>query len=265
MFLNKVSEHRFLVNFSKYKYLLNELVKRDIKIKYRRSILGIFWSFLNPLLTMVVLTIIFSTIFSMNIKNFPVYFLTGMLVFTFFSSGSKGAMMSIQQNAAIIKKVYVPKYMYSLGVVLSNFVTFLLSLIVLILVMIGTHAGFSWYILLAIYPIFLLLMITIGAGLFLATITVFFRDIEHLYGVFLTMLMYGSAIFYPVTIIPESYRWVFELNPIYAIITLCRNSFLYGQMYDPKTVLFATASSVILLILGIFFFYKYQDKFILYI
>jgi len=108
-------------------------------------------------------------------------------------------------------------------------------------------------------------MITIGAGLFLATITVFFRDIEHLYGVFLTMLMYGSAIFYPVTIIPESYRWVFELNPIYAIITLCRNSFLYGQMYDPKTVLFATASSVILLILGIFFFYKYQDKFILYI
>ncbi len=265
MFFDTVTEHRFLVNFSKYRYLLSELVKRDIKIKYRRSVLGIFWSFLNPLLTMIILTIIFSTIFSMKIENFPVYMLTGMLVFTFFSAGSKGAMMSIRQNAAIIKKVYVPKYMYSLGVVLSNFVTFLLSLIVLFLVMIGTQAPFTWYILMAILPIFFLVMITIGAGLFLATVTVFFRDIEHLYGVFLTMLMYGSAIFYPISIIPESIRWLFELNPIYAIITMCRFCFTYGQMYELKTFLFAGASSLILLVLGIYFFYKYQDKFILYI
>ena len=122
MEITKKFEHRFIVNFSKYRYLLKELVKRDIKIKYRRSVLGIFWSFLNPLLTMVVLTIIFSSIFAMDIENFPVYVLIGKLVFDFFAQGSKAAMMSIIRNASIIKKVYVPKYMYSLGVVLSNFV-----------------------------------------------------------------------------------------------------------------------------------------------
>ena len=127
MEITKKFEHRFIVNFSKYRYLLKELVKRDIKIKYRRSVLGIFWSFLNPLLTMVVLTIIFSSIFASDIENFPVYVLVGKLVFDFFAQGSKAAMMSIIRNASIIKKVYVPKYMYSLGVVLSNFVTFALA------------------------------------------------------------------------------------------------------------------------------------------
>lgn len=265
MEFTKKFEHRFIVNFSKYRYLLKELVKRDIKIKYRRSVLGIFWSFLNPLLSMVVLTIIFSTIFSGNIENFPVYFLTGRLVFDFYAQGSKGAMKSIIRNAAIIKKVYVPKYMYSLGVILSSFVTFLLSLIVLFGVMIATHVSFSIYILYAILPIFLLLMFTIGAGLLLATMTVFFRDIEHLYGVFATMLMYGSAIFYPVSIIPEKFRFLFDLNPVYGLISLCRDSFVYGQMFNIGTLLYVSMWSAGLLILGIFLFYKYQDKFILHI
>lgn len=265
MGINKKFEHRFIVNFSKYRFLLKELVKRDIKIKYRRSVLGIFWSFLNPLLTMVVLTIIFSSIFSVSIENFPVYFLTGKLVFDFFAQGSKGAMMSIIRNADIIKKVYVPKYMYCLGVIFSNFVTFTLSLIVLFMVMIATQADFTIYILYSILPIFLLLMFTIGAGLLLAALTVFFRDIEHLYGVFVTMLMYGSAIFYPASIIPEKYQFLFDLNPIYAIISLCRDSFLYGQMFDTGTLLYASVSSVVVLILGIFLFYKYQDKFILHV
>ncbi len=258
-------KHRFFVNFSKYRYLLIELVKRDIKIKYRRSVLGIFWSFLNPLLMMIVLTIIFQTFFAHNIANYPVYLLTGRLVFDFYAQGSKAAMGSIKRNASIIKKIYVPKYMYSLGVILSNFVTFGLSLIVLFGVMLVTNAPFTIYILFAILPILLLLMFTIGAGLLLATVTTFFRDIEHLYGVFITMLMYGSAIFYPVDIIPESYRFLFELNPLYAIISLCRDSFLYGQIFDMNTLLYASAVSIILLVSGILLFYKYQDRFILYV
>ena len=265
MEISKKFEHRFIVNFSKYQYLLKELVKRDIKIKYRRSVLGIFWSFLNPLLSMVVLTIIFSTIFNNSIENFPVYFLTGKLVFDFYSQGSKAGMMSIIKNGSIIKKVYVPKYMYSLGVVLSNFVTFALALIVLFLVMIATHANFTIYILYAILPIFLLLIFTIGAGLLLAALTVFFRDVEHLYGVFVMMLMWGSAIFYPASIIPQQYQFLFNLNPIYALISLCRDSFLYGQAFNTGTLLYASISSVVILILGIVVFYKYQDKFILHI
>ena len=263
--VNKVLKHRFFINFSKYRYLLIELVKRDIKIKYRRSVLGIFWSFLNPLLMMVVLTVIFSTFFANNIANYPVYILTGRIMFDFYAQGSNSAMLSIKRNSSIIKKIYVPKYMYSLSSVLSSFVTFGLSLIVLFLVMIATHAPFTIYILYGIVPILLLLIFTIGAGLILATVTVFFRDIEHLYGVFLTMLMYGSAIFYPIEIIPENIRFLFELNPLYTISSLFRDSFLYGRMFELNALLYSSAVAVILLALGIFLFYKYQDKFILYI
>lgn len=265
MAINEITRHRFLLNFNKYKYLLSELVKRDIKIKYRRSVIGIFWSFLNPLLTMMVLTVIFSTIFSMKIENFPVYFLTGMIIFDLFSKGTNGAMRSIKSNSSIIKKVYVPKYMYTLGITLSELVNFLLALIVLFLVMIYTGAPFTPYILTAIVPIFLLLIFTIGVGLMLATVTVFFRDIEHLYGVFLTLLMYGSAIFYPVEIIPESIRYLFYYNPVFVYISMCRDSFLYGRMFDPNMLIFGVVSAIIALVLGVALFYKYQDKFILYI
>jgi len=258
-------QHRFILNFNKYKYLLSELVKRDIKIKYRRSVLGIFWSFLQPLLSMIVLTIVFSTLFGGRIENYPVYLLSGRLVYEFYSGGSKTAMNSIKSNAAIIKKVYVPKYMYTLGSVLSSFVTFGISLIVLIVVMIATQANFTLYIALAVIPLILLFMFTLGAGLLLATVSVFFRDMEHLYGIFLTLLMYGSAIFYPIEIIPDNYRFLFELNPLFVIITLFRDSFYYGTMFPLKPLLYATFTSVIILITGIYFFYRYQDKFILYI
>jgi len=260
-----VFKHRFIVNFSKYRYLLVELVKRDIKIKYRRSVLGIFWSFLNPLLYMVVLTLIFSIFFARDIPNFPVYIITGKIVFDFYSGGSKAAMTSITRNASIIKKVYVPKYMYSLGSVLSNFVTFALSLIVIFIVMFVTNAPFTIYILFAILPIVLLLMFTVGVGLLLATVNVFFRDIGHLYGVFTMLLMYGSALFYPIDIVPEKYRIFFELNPVYAFISLFRDSFLYGKAFDLTTLLYAAVISIVLLVLGIVVFYKYQDKFILYV
>ena len=261
-----VFKHRFFVNFSKYRYLLVELIKRDIKIKYRRSILGIFWSFLNPLLMMVALTIIFSAIFKRGgAENYPVFFLTGKLAYDFFAGGSTASMGSIKKNAGIIKKVYIPKYMYTLSSVLSNFVTFLLSLIVLFGVMIATHATFTIYILFAVVPIFLLVMFTTGVGLILATVTVFFRDMQHLYGVFVTILMYGSAIFYPVEIVPQNYQFLFTINPVYALISLCRDSFLYGRMFDLNTLLFASVSSAVVFVLGIILFYKYQDKFILYI
>lgn len=262
---NVILKHRFFANFLKYRFLLRELVKRDIKIKYRRSVLGIFWSFLNPLLFMIILTLIFSVFFARDIPNFPVYILTGRIIFDLYAQGSKAAMNSIKRNSSIIKKVYIPKYMYSLSSVLSNFVTFALSLIILFMVMIATNAPFTIYILFAILPIVLLLMFTIGAGLILATVTVFFRDMEHLYGVFITLLMYGSAIFYPIEIVPENYRIFFELNPVYAFISLFRDSFLYGRAFEPTTLLYAAVSAIVLLVVGIVVFYKYQDKFILYI
>jgi ABC-type polysaccharide/polyol phosphate export permease len=265
MVVNEIFRHRFLLNFSKYRFLLIELVKRDIKVKYRNSILGIFWSFLNPLLMMVVMTIIFSTLFGGTITNFPVYYLTGILVFSLYSQGSSGAMTSITGNAQMLNKVYIPKYMYSLSRVLSNLVTFFFSIIILVLIMIATNAPFSIYILYSFIPVVLVVIITIGAGLLLATLNVFFRDIQHLYKVFTTLLMYGSAIFYPVTIVPEQFQIFFTLNPIFAIITLFRDSFYSGTPYDFFTVMYASTFSILLLIIGMVMFYKYQDRFILHL
>ena len=262
MVVNEIFKHRFLLNFSKYRFLLLELVKRDIKVKYRSSVLGILWSFMNPLLMMVVMTIIFSTLFGRTITNFPVYYLSGMLIFTLFSQGSSGALTSITGNAAMLNKVYIPKYMYSLSRVLSNLVTFIFSIIILFLIMIATQAPFSIYILYSFLPVILVVIMTIGAGLLLATVNVFFRDIQHLYKVFTTLLMYGSAIFYPVSIVPEQFQIFFIINPLFAIITLFRDSFYSGTPYDLFNVVYASTFSILLLILGMVMFYKYQDKFI---
>ena len=209
----KVTGHRFLHNFRKYKFLLYQLVSRDIKTKYRKSVLGVFWSFLEPLLTMIVLTIIFSTIFKgFGVENYPVYLLTGRLIFTFFSGGTSAAMRSIRSSANILKTVYVPKYIYSLSAILSNFVTFLLSLIVLFLVMAVTNAPFTIYIIFTSLPIMALLFFTIGAGLILATVNVFFRDLEHLYGVFLTLLMYATPIYNQPSIVHAIFIFIQDNN-----------------------------------------------------
>ncbi len=265
MEVRNIFGHRFFKNFFKYRYLLLELVKRDIKIKYRRSVLGIFWSFLEPLLFMIVLTIIFSTFFKHNISNYPVYLLTGRLVFEFYSKATSGALRSIKNNANTIKKLYVPKYIFPVSLTLSAMVTFLLSLIVLLLVMLATGAHFTLYILLFFVPAVLLLIFNVGIGLIVGTINVFFRDIEHLYGVFLTMVMYSSAIFFPPEVIPSHYQWILTFNPVYAFISLNRDVFYYGHFFNTSTLLFATFSAIASLVVGMVLFYKYQDKFILYI
>lgn len=252
------------MNFNKYRYLLNQLVKRDIKLKYRRSVLGIFWSFLEPLGSMIVLTIVFSTLFN-RIENFPVYYLTGMLAYQFFAGGTNAAMRSMVGNASILKTIYIPKYLYSLSAIISNFVTFLLSLIVLFMVMAVTNVNFTMYIIFASLPILALLLLTIGAGLIMATVNVFFRDMQYLYGIFLMMLMYLTPIFYPAEIVPESFRFIQDYNPLFAIIQCCRSSFLYGTLYNMQDLLFAMGSGVVALVIGIFIFYKYQDRFILYV
>lgn len=265
MIFGDIKVHRFIANFLKYRYLLIELVKRDIKVKYRRSVLGIFWSFLEPLLFMIVLTIIFSTFFKGNIENYPVYVLSGRLVFMFYSQATGGALRSITRNASIIKKIYVPKYIYPVSQTFSSLVTFLLSLIILVLVMLVTGAPFTIYIALFLVPTVLLIIFNIGVGLILATVNVFFRDIEHLYGVFLTLIMYCSAVFFPAEIIPANFQWILTWNPVYAMIKLTRDVFLYGQLFDTFTLLFATFAAIGSLIIGMILFYRYQDKFILYI
>jgi len=260
-----ISDHRFIANFEKYRFLLIQLIKRDIQVKYRNSLLGIFWSFLEPLLTMIIFTIIFSFIFKRDIPNFPVYYLIGRVAFMLFQSGTTGAMKSIIGNSNILKSVYVPKYLFALASVGSSFVTFLLSLIILVAVMIVTNVQFTIYMIFASLPVIVLLIMTLGVGLILATATVFFRDIEHLYGVFTMLLMYGSAVFYPASIIPAKWQFLLTINPFYAVISCMRTVLLDGTLYNTGTLLFATVFAVASLIIGMGLFYKYQNKFLLHL
>ncbi|WP_048190922.1 ABC transporter permease [Methanobacterium sp. SMA-27] len=266
MLISTIKDHRFIDNFNRYRYLLIQLIIRNIKLRYRRSVLGIFWSFLEPLLSMIVLTIIFSSIFKgFGVSNYPVYLLIGRLIFQLYSTATTAAISSITGNSGIIKKVYIPKYIFTIAGVLSSVVTFLLSLVVLLLVMIATHVHFTIYMIFASLPLIALVFFIIGTGLILATLAVFFRDIRHLYGVFITLLMYATPIFYPPQIVPESFRFIQTLNPIYAAIVCCRTVVLDGTLYDPSTLLFLVGSAIFTMVLGIALFYKYQDRFILHI
>ena len=156
---------RYMKNFFRYKNLLFELVKKNIKLKYRRSYLGILWTLIEPLLTMMVLTLVFGTFFGNDDPQYPVYILCGRLLYTFFSSASKAGLKSISGNAAMIKKVYVPKYIYVLSSVISNFVTFLISLIVLVGVGAVLKVEPSFYIIQAIVPLLILFVFTLGLGM----------------------------------------------------------------------------------------------------
>ncbi|WP_167955786.1 ABC transporter permease [Anaerosporobacter faecicola] len=251
-------------NFFKYNFLLSELVKKDIKLKYRRSILGLFWTLLEPLLTMIVLTVVFSKLRNKGDEFFPVYILTGRLLYSFFANATKSAMKAIRTNSGMIKKVYIPKYIYPLSNVISNFVIFLLSLVVLVLVAIVLRVPLTWHVVEAIIPITLLFIMSLGVGMILSAMAVFFRDIEYLWSVALMLIMYCSAIFYgPDSVIKNGYEWVFKINPLYAVITNFRNAIIYGCGMDMQALIYSTIFSFGSLIIGVWFFYKKQDKFIL--
>lgn len=254
-----------VINFVKYRDLLVELIKKDIKLKYRNSALGILWSMINPLLLMVVLTIVFSAIFDRTIENFPVYVLTGRLIYSFFAESTNFAMDSIYANSQLIRKVYVPKYFFPLSRLCSSFVTTLLSLVPLFFVMLFTGLGFSWANLLILFPLGYLFVISLGVGLFLATVTVFFRDIKHLYSVILMLLMYTTPIFYPKEIIPEKYRPIIELNPLFEVVEMFRNVMMYGVIPSFSSHLICLAHAGTYLIIGLICFYKKQDRFIFHI
>ncbi|MCL2156877.1 MAG: ABC transporter permease [Methanobrevibacter sp.] len=258
-------KHRFITNFTKYRFLLFELVKRDISVKYRGSALGLLWSLLNPLLTMIVIATVFGVFFGKEIENFPVYVLTGRLAFSFFSVSTKRAMNSIKSGSSIMKKIYVPKYIYALSGVLSEAVNLLISMIVLVGVMIAIKCPFSIDNLACIIPLFLLFIFAIGCGLVLASANVFFKDVKYLYGVFTTLLMYSCAIFYPISRLPEQYHIVFYANPVYCAISGFRDAILGATFPNPGIMLYLAIMSVLALIIGITVFYKTQDKFILYI
>lgn len=250
----------------KYKDLLWQLVSKDIKLKYRRSYLGYVWSILNPLLTMMVLVVVFSNLFRFDIPNFAVYLLTGQIIFGFVSESTNLSASSITGNASLLKKTYVPKYIFTVSKVTSSLVNLLFSMIALILVLIITKTSVTWNILW--FPIVILevYIFSLGLSLILATTSVFFRDIQYLWGVFISIWMYLSPIIYPVSIIPEHYRWWYDnFNPMYGYVQQFRDIVLNGQALSMDMLIQGSLTAVVFLIVGMWVFKAKQDEFILYI
>ena len=216
--------------FAERKFLLKQLVKKNLTSKYKDSVLGILWSFFNPLLIMIVFTAIFSMLFGRNIDNYPVYFLSGRLLYDFFSSGSKGAMNSIKRNAGILKKIYVPKSMFAVSAVCYEFVNFLISF-----------------------------LLVFGLGLILSVCNTYFSDIGYLYNVFTLVLMYSSALFYPIEVVPPRVQIIFTLNPVYIAISTFR-SCVYGVIPDLGSLAYLAIFAFTVLFIGIILFRMYEKK-----
>ncbi|WMJ89808.1 ABC transporter permease [Anaerocolumna sp. MB42-C2] len=254
-----------LVTFNKYRNLLKKLVIRDIKVRYRKSFLGLTWTVLNPLLMMLILNLVFSQLFENDIKNFPVYVMIGNIVFNFNSEATTQALASMLGNASLIKKVYIPKYLFPLSKVLSCMVNLGFSLIALILVMIFTKAEFYLTLIAIIIPLIYLLMFTIGLSLILASVNVYFRDIGHLYSVLITAWMYLTPLFYSINIIPANIRKIILWNPMYHFVTYFRMLIMYGKMPNIEQNITCALIGICTLIIGTLIFKKLQNRFILYI
>ena len=251
--------------WEKYRFLIKQLVARDFKTKYKRSILGYLWSFLNPLLTMAVQYIVFSTLFRSDIKNFPVYLLTGIILFNFFSEAVGQGLISIVANAALITKVYVPKYIYPSTKVISCAINLLISIIPLLIVTILTGTRITLAIFLLPFVLLCLLVFCIGMSLALSSAMVFFRDTQYLWGIACLIWTYATPLFYPESIIPDRFQFILKVNPMYYFVRFARTILIDGISPDPTLYAYCILSAALALVIGSFIFKKAQDKFVLFI
>lgn len=251
--------------FLKYKELIVYLAKNQISLKYRKSYLGLLWSLLNPLLTMLVLTMVFSTIFKNQIENFPIYLMCGRLIYEYNAESTKTAMNAVISNSSLIKKIYIPKYVFPLSSSIAALVNMFFSLIALIIVMFFTHLQLRWAMLFIWLPMLYVFIFSTGLGLILASANVFFRDTKHLYGVLLTLWMYLTPLFYPIESMSAEVKGIIEWNPLYHFIAMFRGMMLDGVLPSLRENIICLATGLVTMALGLLCFKKSQDKFILHI
>ena len=249
-----------------YKDLIKELVSRDIKLKYRRSFLGYVWSVLNPLLIMIVMTVVFSAMFNRNIENYPVYLLIGRSLYDLMTASTNGAMGSVTGNASLLKKTYIPKYIFTLSKVTSCLVDFVFSLGALLIVMIVTRSPFHVEMLLLPLIILQIYIFCCGLGFLLAQFHVFFRDIRYIYKAITTAWMYLTPIFYPLERLPGVLQLLIKaFNPMYYYVAQFRDVALYGHMPGPRIFWGGWLWAFLMLLIGLWAFQRNKDRFILYI
>jgi len=255
-----------LINqLKRHQFLLEELVKRDFNRKYKRAVLGVLWSVLAPLLTLLVMKLVFTQFFGRNTPHFTTYLFCGNIVFSYFSDASRGGMSSIMGNAPIFTKVNVPKYLFILSRNIQAFVNFLLTLILFFVFVAIDNLSFTWKFLLLLYPILCMTLFNIGIGLILSALFVFFRDVKYLYDVLLRLLMYMSAIFYNVSRLSVTAQQYFLLNPIYVFILYFRTIVIDSAIPSITVHALILLYTALALGIGSWIYRKYQHRFLYYV
>lgn len=258
-------------NFKKYSFLLKQLVSRDFKVKYKRSVLGVLWSVLYPILMMTVMALVFSNIFGMRMPgvNYLAYLMTGLTFFNYFSEASNLSMSSVVANFSLLNKIYIPKYIFPLSKCLFVGINFLLTLIPLygVILLTGTEetrCTITWMHILLPYSYLCLFIFTLGMGLILSTVSVFLRDMFYIYGIVITIWTYFTPIMYDINILDPALQQLFKLNPLYHYINFARMIILYNQIPSKMSFLACAVTSVGTLLIGLLVFKKNQSKFIYY-
>ncbi len=254
-----------LKKMKQYQFLFEELVKRDFKKKYKRTILGMAWSVLSPLLTLLVMRLVFSHFFARGMEHYTIYLFCGNLVYSFFNESTTQGMGSLLNNASIFTKVNVPKYLFLLSRNVQTLINFGLTLCVFFLFCVLDHISFTWRFIMLVYPISLLLLFNIGVGLILSALYVFFRDIQYLWSVFTLLLMYMSAIFYSVDSFSPHIQRLFLANPVFVFIKYFRNIVLDASIPSLQFHLLMLGETALLLGIGAWIYKKYNTKFLYYV
>lgn len=254
-----------LKKLKRYRFLFEELVKRDFKKKYKGAVLGLGWSLLSPLLMLLVMKLVFTQFFGRATPHYTIYLFAGNLIFSYFSEATKGGMTSLMENAKIFTKVDVPKYIFLFSKNVQTFIGFLLTLVLFFIFVAFDGLAFSWKFLMLLYPTVLLLAFNIGVGLILSALYVFFRDTKYLYDVFLKLLMYASAIFYNIDGYDRSVQYIFLINPVYLFIRYFRKIVIDGVIPSIWFHLLMAADAAIVLGLGCWMYKKYNHRFLFYV
>lgn len=249
----------------KYQFLFEELVKRDFKKKYKRTVLGMAWSVLAPLLQLLVMRLVFTQFFGRTSPHYTIYLFCGTLVFSYFSDATNQGMSSLMSNAGIFTKVNVPKYLFLFSKNVQALINFGLTMVVFVVFCVLDDITFTWRIVLLVYPICCLVLFNVGVGLILSALFVFFRDIQYLWGVFTQLLMYMSAIFYTIDSYSPPIQDLFLLNPVYLFIRYFRTIVIDMEVPPGWFHLLMLADSAVVLGIGCWMYKKYNTRFLYYV
>ena len=248
-----------------YQFLFEELVKRDFKKRYNRTVLGIVWSVLSPLLMLSVMAVIFGNFFGRSIEHYVIYLFSGQVIFNYFIEATNEGMLALVNNASIFSKVNVPKYLFLFSKNISAIINFLIILLIYFFFVVLEGISFTWEFIFLIYPIICLIIINVGIGLILSALYIFFRDIQYLYRIFTQIVMYGSAIFYSIDILPQNLQALFYCNPIFVCITYFRSIVLHNTVPDLWLHLLLAGYAIVLFGIGCWVYKKYNYKFLYYV